>query len=313
MDLEKIMLVTESEGGLYTLRDTESGESHALRARGAFRHRGVKLLVGDRVRCRKEADGTYAMEEICERQCALIRPPLANLDIIYAVIPAAQPTPDLILTDKLISIAEHAGIQPVVVITKSDCDRAPAERIRGIYAACGFPVFVTSSATGEGTDALSAYIDRENAGRISAIAGVSGAGKSSLLNVLFPSLSLETGELSRKIVRGKNTTRKVQLFELSRLRGTGEQGASEGYIADTPGFSLLDFTRFDFMKLEDLPYTFREYVPYFGKCRYTKCSHTREEGCAILAAIADGTLPRERHESYCAIREDLRNKHDWDK
>ena len=129
------------------------------------------------------------------------------------------------------------------------------------------------------------------------------------MNALFPKLALETGDVSRKTERGKHTTRHVELFGLDYL---SNDNTLTGYIADTPGFSLIDFTRFDFYKKDDLVYTFREFEDYLGTCKYTKCSHTTEDGCKIIEAVNDGKIAKERHESYIEIYNTLKNKHDWD-
>lgn len=315
MEHNKTGLIIKSVGGLFELMpDADCGSERVVcRARGAFRHQKMRLLVGDRVRYDTEPDGSGAVLEILPRRNALIRPPLANLDMIFVVLAASYPEPDLVLTDKLISIAEFSGIRPILVITKDDQNADTARSIRQIYEKSGFDTFVTSSLQKSGIDRLTDFIRTECPEHISAVAGVSGAGKTSLLNVLFPSLSLQTGELSRRIERGKNTTRQAELFALNDLLPDLPADMPAGYIADTPGFSLLDFTRFDFYTKEDLPFTFREFAPYLGKCRYTKCSHTKEEGCAIRQAISDGIIPPERHKSYCAIFNDLKNKHAWDK
>ena len=126
------------------------------------------------------------------------------------------------------------------------------------------------------------------------------------MNMLFPTLSLETGNISRKIERGKHTTRSVELYSL------GNEGKTV-YIADTPGFSMLDFKNFDFFSKDDLPYTFREFVPLIGQCRYTKCSHTKEDGCAILEEIKNGRIARSRHDSFMEIYSILKDKKEWDK
>jgi len=143
-------------------------------------------------------------------------------------------------------------------------------------------------------------------GKIAAFAGASGVGKSTLLNRLFPHLALSTSEISRKIERGRHTTRQVELFALS-------EGENCGYIADTPGFSMLDFERFDFMDCEDLPLAMREFVGRIGQCRYTKCSHTKEEGCAIVDAVRRGEIPKSRHDSFCELHAILKAKKKWDK
>ena len=126
------------------------------------------------------------------------------------------------------------------------------------------------------------------------------------MNKLFPSLSLSTSDISRKIERGRHTTRHVELFPVG-------ESFDEGYIADTPGFSMLDFERFDFFTKEDLPLTMREFEPYIGECRYTKCTHLKEEGCAIVEAVRDGRISKSRHDSFVAMYNVLKEKKAWEK
>lgn len=299
-------------GGLYEVKRDTDGLCVPCRARGALRHIHLKPLVGDRVTLVCERDGDRVISEILPRRNALIRPPLANLDNILIVIAAAHPAPSLTLTDKLISIAEFSGIAPMILVTKSDLDGAAAQRIAAIYRKAGFPVFETSVEAESGVESLRNWMEENLFGRITTVAGVSGAGKSTLLNALFPSLSLKTDHLSERIARGKNTTRHTELFPLSSLLGTPPPACGEGYIADTPGFSLIDFTRFDFYEKEDLPATFREFIPYLGQCRYTRCTHQTEDGCAILEAVRRGDIPAERHASFAEIYREIKDKHAWD-
>lgn len=295
--------IIRSTGGLYTV-DTENGLI-ACRAKGAFRHDGQKPLAGDIVTLRGNK-GEYAVAQIHERKNSLIRPPLANLDYLFVVVAAASPDPILLTVDKLISIAEFNSIEPIVVITKEDLDSGAANEIADIYIKCGFTVFVTSPEAG--SDEVLDFIKQNCADSLIAFAGNSGVGKSTLMNALFPTLSLETGDVSQKTERGRHTTRAVELYALSELLGIED---ASGYAADTPGFSMLDFVRFDFYRKEDLPGTFREFDRYIGQCKYTKCTHTVEDGCAILAALNDGEIPESRHESFRALYADLKDKKDW--
>ncbi len=297
--------IMSCNGGLYTVDC--GGMNISCRARGVFRHDSEKPTVGDNVTVLTEKEGDYAITEICERKNSLIRPPLCNLDILFVCAASARPEPSTLIIDKMVTIAEHNGITPVIVITKADLDPDRAGELKDIYRKCGFDVFAISSKTSEGIDMLRAYVERVCPSKISAVAGVSGVGKSTLLNALFPSLSQRTGDISQKISRGRNTTRLTELFRLSSLCD-----AQSGYFADTPGFSMIDFVRFNFYTKEDLPFVFREFAPYLTECRYTKCTHLKEEGCAIIEAVKNGDIPASRHESYRALYEDLKNKHEWD-
>ncbi|MBO4978920.1 MAG: ribosome small subunit-dependent GTPase A [Clostridia bacterium] len=312
--------IIKGVGGLYYVRPDGEERTQTLlpcRARGKFRHAGVSPLVGDRVellgdasaaeKARQTPDKTeLVIDSILDRRNALIRPPLANLDVIFVSMASAFPSPILSTVDKLISIAEFNEIEPVVVVGKSELDPEGTERLVSLYRGAGFTVFPLSAKNGDGVDAIAAYIRQTLAGKTAAFAGASGVGKSSLLSRLFPERSIETGEISRKIERGKNTTRHVELFDYECEGGIG-------YIADTPGFSLLDFVRFDFFDKDDLPGTMREFRPLIGTCRYKKCTHQKEEGCAIVEAVKRGEIAPSRHESFLEMYDSLKDKHGWKK
>ena len=291
-------------GGLYDIL-LEDGNTISCKAKGLFRHAGITPYAGDKVMVKQSQSGVV-IEEILDRKNHLIRPPVANLDILFTVIATAKPAPMLNITDKLISIAEYNKIEPVIIVSKSDLDENEAERISEIYKKVGFTVFVTGLDSNK--DELIDFVKQQANGKISAFAGASGVGKSTVMNALFPKLTLQTGDVSHKTERGKHTTRHVELFKLNYLT---DDDSMSGFIADTPGFSLIDFTRFDFYKKEDLVYTFREFEEYLGTCKYTKCSHTVEDGCSVIEAVKNGKIPQERHTSYIEIYNTLKNKHDW--
>ena len=302
--------------GLYTVREN-NGQETDCRAKGTFRHDGMTPLVGDRVHVTVDDEMENTQErgaqtgamitEIYERRNALIRPAMANLDVMFVVAAAKDPDPSLRFLDKLLCILEYQEIEPVLIVTKVDLDAHRAEQMRTKYEKCGFTVIVTDAETASEDERVAAYMDRFGDDTIAAFCGASGVGKSTLMNRLFPHLDLETGEISEKIARGKHTTRAVHLFSLEHVSG----GRYRGYLADTPGFSMLDFVRFDFFSVEELPYTFREFVPQIGYCRYTKCTHTKEEGCAILSAVAEKQIPKSRHTSYLELYDALKDKKDW--
>ena len=325
--------VIKGVGGLFTVRlltassRLHNGERESMpldgltvfaRGRGVLHKKGA-LLVGDVVEVSYDdssfarengivvpsPDGTgISIDRVCERSCALIRPPMANLDVLFVTLAAAAPDPILETVDKLISIAEFNHIEPVIVVTKSELAPAYAEKLETLYRKAGFAAFRTGIGMNDGKCALKDYIDTQLHGKVAAFSGASGVGKSTMLNELFPALQLETGEISRRIERGKNTTRHVELYPLS-------DDADCGFLADTPGFTMLDFERFDFFGKDDLPLTFREFVPYIGECRYTKCSHTKEDGCSILAAVREGRIARSRHQSFASLYDVLKKKTKW--
>ena len=278
----------------------------SCRAKGVLRRDEEKVLVGDEVKIRvseNEREG-IVISELLPRRNMLIRPPLANLDYLFIVISSKKPTPTLETVDKLLAIAEHNKIEPVVIITKSDLSEECAEEYRRIYELSGYTVFVTSSEEGEGIAALKEYIEKTvKDGKTAAFAGASGVGKSTLMNALFQGLSLATSEISQKIERGRHTTRHVEIYEIS-------EGADTGLLADTPGFSMIDFSRFDFFALEDLADSFREIRAYTGRCRYADCAHVGEGAseCAVARAAMDGEIAESRLESYRSIYRVLKEK-----
>ncbi len=290
-------------GGLYEVRvcDEDGARRIRCRARGILRRNEDKLTVGDLVLLEQEA-GEWVIAEVLPRRCRLIRPPLSNLDLLFIVSAAKDPVPSYDTLDKLTAVAVHSGITPVFVVTKADIDGALAERTAALYRRAGFCVFVVQAE--EEPKALSAYIQRTvTAGRCAAFAGASGVGKSTLLNRLFPTLSLSTGQISNRISRGRHTTRSVELFEVA-----GEEGI--GFLADTPGFSMLDFLHFDFFTLAELPATFPDFLPHYANCRYADCTHTGEgEGeCGVARAVKEGAVAASRHESYRALYTILKEK-----
>ena len=309
---EKYGKVIKGLGGLYETRVFEDGETlrYACRAKGILKRDEEKVLVGDNVKITVDdstPDG-MVISEIEERKNSLIRPPLANLDYLFIVFAAMKPSPVIETVDKLISIAEHNKIIPVIVITKSDLSTDASGEYESIYKKVGLPTFVTSSEAGRGLSALEESI-KENVreGKTAAFAGASGVGKSTLMNALFPSLSLATAEISRKIERGRHTTRHVEIFDIENTPDTG-------FLADTPGFSLIDFARFDFFSLDELLPTFKDFEPYLDGCRYADCAHfgEGEDECAVARAVKDGKIPPTRLESYRSIYRVLKDKKSYD-
>ncbi len=312
MIIEKYGKVVKGLGGLYETRVFENGNTERLicRAKGVLRRDEDKVLIGDNVRISIDdstPDG-IVISEIQERKNSLIRPPMANLDYLFIVFAAKKPTPVLETVDKLTAIAIHNNIIPVIVITKSDLGSDAAGELAEIYTSVGIDTFVTSSSGKEGLEPLERYIcENVKNGATAAFAGASGVGKSTLMNALFPTLALATAEISHKIERGRHTTRHVEIFEI-------QGGEHTGFLADTPGFSLIDFARFDFFTLDELLPTFPEFSGYIGKCRYADCAHVGEGSgeCAVMRAVKNGEIPESRIESYRSIYRVLKQKKSYE-
>lgn len=295
MEQEKTGLILKGIGGFYYVK---AGDTvYECKARGVFRRNAITPLVGDHVKLLIEENQSPVIAEILPRKNSLIRPPMANLDQLVLVAATCDPAPSTLVIDKIIATAEDKGISPILVISKIDLEQA--QWLRDIYEPIGFPVVLVSSATGEGVERVKELLR----GKITAFTGNSGVGKSSLLNQIDRRFCLETGEISRKLGRGRHTTRQVELFPL-------EGG---GYVADTPGFSAIQMERYDVVHKEQLPYCFREFEPFLDQCRFPSCSHTCEKGCAVLEAVREGKISRSRHESYVALYQEVKDWKEWKK
>lgn len=286
-------VIVKGIGGFYYV-STENGVAEC-RARGKFRKQGIKPMVGDRVKITLVNENSMegAVEEIEERKNFLIRPPVANIECIVIVVAATKPQPDFFMIDKLILSAESRGIEVVIAVNKTDLESA--DKIKSVYERAGYTVIPVCAATSFGVDELKEKIK----GKITAFAGNSGVGKSSLLNHF--GLSLDVGDVS-KIERGKHTTRHVELFEV-------QHGS---YVMDTPGFSILEITD---IQANDVKKYFNEIAEYEGKCRFADCNHfgTKPKDCAVAEAVEKGKIPHSRFESYKQLYEALKEIKTWEK
>ena len=271
------------------------------RARGKFRYQKITPLVGDRVAITVQDDGSGSLDHILPRRNAFQRPAVANLDQLVIIASGAIPVSDPFLLDRIISLAESKECQPILCINKWDL--VQAEDLLAIYQAAGIPTLSVSAATGQGIEELRGLL----AGKISAFTGNSGVGKSSLMNSLFPQLGLETGIISKKLGRGKHTTRQAQLYRLSEL-----DPAMTGYAADTPGFSTVDTERYCRIPAGELDNSFREFAKFAEKCRFADCAHIKEKDCAVRAAAESGEIAKSRYESYLRMHEEARKINDWE-
>lgn len=290
-------------GGLYKVI-TEDGKMIDCRARGNFRFDKISPYPGDNVTVSEEKNGASVIDSILPRKNFFEKPPAANIDTLFITVATANPSPSYITVDKLACAAEYYGAETVIIVTKRDLSQEKAEEIREVYQKSGYKVFVTSSENADGVEELLSFVRAETAGRTAFFAGESGVGKSSLLNALFPSFMLKTGEVSRKIYRGKHTTRAVTLYPLDN-----SPTASGAFLADTPGFGIFDLSTIDNLMKEDVEKLFPEFSEFSSNCRYRKCTHLREEGCEVIKAVEDGRIARERHESFVKIYEEIKIMH----
>lgn len=277
-------------GGFYYAMD-DDGTIHTLRAQGKIRRERLKPKVGDRVELTPgEGEEHGWIHQILPRRNELVRPPVANIDRIVVVVAAATPDPDLTLADRMLINARRAGIEAMLVVNKSDLNPETAADIVNQYRGADVSPMAISASTGEGLNALRQALR----GKIHALSGQSGAGKSTLVNALY-GLSAETGDLSRKIERGKNTTRHCELIPVPE----------GGMVLDTPGFSLLETDVFDPVELKE---SYPEFAEYEGQCFFQPCYHATEPRCAVREAVAEEKIDAQRHERYAALLNEMKQR-----
>ena len=277
-------------GGFYYVLD-DQGCVHQLRAQAKIRRVKLTPLVGDRVEfepAKGDMDGW--LKEILPRNNSLVRPSVANIDLIVLVAAATSPKIDSLLIDRMLISARKAGIEAMLVINKCDLDREAAEDIRRRYSAAGIDVMLTSAEKGEGVENLKNRLK----GLTHAFGGQSGVGKSSLINALY-ALDLMVGRVSDKIERGRHTTRRCELICV-------EGG---GRVLDTPGFSLLET---DLIEPREVSAWYPEFFPYEGKCRFSPCYHVGEPDCVVKQALKEGKFPQERYDSYTEILNEMKER-----
>lgn len=266
---------------------------YECKAKGAFRKEGMKPLVGDLVEIAvlDEDKKLGNIEKILPRSIELIRPAVANIDFALVIFAAAKPQPNLNLLDRFLCMMEYRHVPSVICFNKCDLvDEAEKARLSAIYEAAGYMILFVSAKYKENLGQLEAVLQ----GKTAAVAGPSGVGKSSLVNALQDEYHMETGDISRKIERGKNTTRHTQVIPIN----------DDTFIMDTPGFSSMDLPE---MEKEDLWKCYPEFVPYEKNCRFIGCSHIMEPDCGVKEALADGKISEERYKNYCLIYEEMKN------
>ena len=285
--------IIKGVGGFYYVQ-AEDGNTYECRARGIFRKDKMKPLPGDDVEISVTSvqDGEGSLDSIAPRRSSLIRPAAANVDQVLIVFAAARPAPNFGLLDRYLIAVRRAGVPAVLCFNKCDlADEETLDRYREIYRGCGTPLLFVSVKEQTGIDLLKERLD----GRTTCVAGPSGAGKSSLTNLLCPEAGMEVGEISRKIARGKQTTRHTQLLPLWE----------NTWFLDTPGFGTMDLPDMDY---RDLRLMYPEFEKPSADCRFLGCIHVGEPDCGVKKAVADGDISSLRYENYTGLVQELKER-----
>ncbi len=292
MEVKKQGVVIKGIGGNYDVAC--EGQILRCRASAKIKHQKNLLAAGEYVELRITDDGGYITERLPRRN-GLIRPAIANIDQLVILASQAPPVTDPYLIDKVTVVALYQGIQPVILLNKSDLH--DSVDLYHAYQKAGFPVLRASAVTGEGVEEVKAML----AGKISAFTGNSAIGKSSILNRIDSRFGLQVGDMSEKIARGRHTTRHVELFQLD----------NGGFVADTPGFSTFDAVRMEKLTKENLQQYFPEIDRFFAQCRFSDCKHIKEPGCVVREAVERGEIAKSRYESYCMLYEEVAAQKLW--
>lgn len=285
-------LIIENISNLYKIKT--DGKIYGANARGRLKKEEITPVVGDKVEIQilDEENRKAIIEEILPRTTYIKRPKMSNIKQLILVVSSNNPKPDLLLLDKQLAFAEYLGINPIIVLNKTDLDKKQEfKEITRIYEKIGYKVIKTVAKENEGIEELKKTLK----GKINAFSGNSGVGKSTLINAIFKNCITQEGEISQRNKKGKNTTTSTTIYEIEK----------DTYIADTPGFSTFDISEIEYKELDKY---FIEFKSQLENCEFTGCTHIKEENCGIKQAIKQGKIDNSRYERFCKIYEELKKK-----
>lgn len=283
--------IVKGIGGFYYVKTADGVLECKLK--GIFRKNKITPAAGDFVKVEKDS-GTFIISEILPRKNSFVRPLISNVDNFFVIVSTVEPVPSTLVIDKLCAIAVNKDATPYIVITKTDI--LHDKDIYSIYKKSDIQVINTENS--EDLQKIKQLLDK----KISVFCGNSGVGKSTLLARLLPEIDFETGEISKKLGRGRHTTREVELFE-----------AFGGLVADTPGFASLEMEKAANIGKDELQHAFLDIGKYFGKCKFTGCSHTAEKGCAVIEALNKNEISQSRYDNYVTLYKQANSVNEWER
>ncbi|GAB6100693.1 ribosome small subunit-dependent GTPase A [Halanaerocella petrolearia] len=289
--------VLKAHGGYFFIYDAQKDKVYQSTIRGRLKKEDIDVIAGDKVEFNILDDGSGVVEERLERENSLFRPPIANVDQVVITVAIANPDLHFKLLDRLLILGKAADLEIIICVNKVDLlSKDKAKEVMVPYEEAGYQVVYTSAQEGLGIDRLKNNLQD----KVSVFAGPSGVGKSSLLNAIQPDLELRTGQISKRIKRGRHTTRRVELLSLD----------IGGWVADTPGFSALDVT---FITSRQLQYFFPEMLGYINSCKFSPCSHSHEPDCAVKAAVDQEKIAQYRYNHYLEFLDEIKKaeERDW--